>query len=123
MFDPSASSPPDLPPPPPVDRGAANPRYVYLLTRLRGRQITMEEAIELFALQQALLRAASSASRVPAPAGAAAPTPALSGLPMRVDDDGLAYGLLLLGAGAGVLAAVLKRSREGPAAPKPTSPR
>jgi hypothetical protein len=114
------SSSADLPPPPPeeVAAGLANPRYVYLIGRLRNRQITMEEATELFTFQQQLLSAAmaprattSSPSRPPS----AVPTGPSQAVVFN--DEGLALSLLAMGAGAGVLAAVLKRAQEGPRKP------
>ena len=58
---------------------ATSARYVYLMTRLRTKQITMEEATELFSLQQGLLNAARlAASRQvppPSPTTARAPGP------------------------------------------------
>jgi hypothetical protein len=95
------------------------------LGRLRNRQITMEEATELFAIQQATIRAASrappaSASMTPGappPAGAAA----AAGLSV-MSDEGLALALLAFGTGAGVLAAILKRNRDGPTGARPPSP-
>ena len=94
-------------------------RYVYLVARLRNRQITMEEATELFSIQQAMIR------RAPPPpppdesgTGAAAPPPpqssAPTGLALPSVDDALWMTLLTMGAGAGVLAAVFKRAQEGP---------
>jgi hypothetical protein len=112
---------PDSPPP-----GVGNPRYVYLLSRLRNRQITMEEATELFSLQQQMiagaLAAARSASASAAAAGAApgsppSTAPAGTPAPVAFNDEGLALSLLAMGAGAGVLAAVLKRAQEGPRRP------
>jgi hypothetical protein len=112
-YDPSAG--PAAPPPPPEMTG--NPRYVYLLTRLRGRQITMEEATELFALQQGMIRSAAGRSRAYAPPGQAprAPTAPTGTEPVALGmtDDGLALSFLVLGAGAGLFAALLKRAREG----------
>ena len=112
------------PPQSPADAVSASGRYVYLLGRLRNRQITMEEATELFALQQSMLRDAQARAIPPPPppgsaptAGPAARAPAGGAMPMTLDDERLAYGLLILGAGAGVLAAVLKRSQEGPKTP------
>lgn len=94
-----------------------NPRYVYLIERLRNRQITMEEATELFSVQQGMLRLAQAraASASPPTVGAApsgARTPGGGIVPVTVDSESVAYGLLLLGAGAGLLAAVLKRSQQ-----------
>lgn len=113
--------PGSVPPPPEL---AGSPRYVYLLTRLRGRQITMEEATELFALQQAMIRAGSSRPRSPPSPPPTASGPAAGGpiAPMLdMSDDGLAFGLLVLGAGAGIIAALIKRAKEGPT-PGPTTP-
>lgn len=106
--------------PSPQEVGGASPRYVYLIGRLRRREITMEEATELFTLQQSALGAMAARARPvpppPPPESGRATYPASPGVPapIRLDEEGLAYGLLLLGAGAGVLAAVLKRTREGP---------
>lgn len=77
----------------------------------------MEEATELFALQQAMLRAAQSA--LPPPPSApgsfttAAPPPAsMAAGPggVTITEDTLWTGLLFFGAGAGILAAVLRRA-------------
>lgn len=120
MFD--EAGPPGFAPPPPPGTGAAA-RYVYLLSRLRSRQITMEEATELFAMQQEMIRRAGGRPAPPPPAPAApgapsatAPPPPVATLPA---DDQLWLGLLAMGAGAGVLAAVLKRAREGPPQERP----
>lgn len=112
---------PDASPVPVASRSPedTNARYVYLVTRLRNRQITMEEATDLFEIQAAMLRRApppppsdSSDSGSPPPPSAPA-TAALSvGLPPV--DDALWLTLLTLGAGAGVLAAILKRAKDGP---------
>lgn len=93
----------------------ANPRYVFLLGRLRNRQITMEEATELFTIQQQLLAAAVARNRSAPVVGARAPGgPSAGGAPgLTLDEDGFALGLLALGAGAGVLAAILKRAQSG----------
>ena len=121
------SAAPDLPPPPPAGDatvpGITNPRFVYLIGRLRNRQITMEEATELFQLQQQMIAAAvasrTSASPPPSASGnrpSVAPTPT-PGSPPAFDDDSLALSLLAMGAGAGVLAAILRRAQEGPRKP------
>jgi len=115
-------SPPPPPPPAPVESPSGSPRYVYLLGRLRNRQITMEEATELFAIQQVMIRSASRASTsrgsATAPPGAVAPT-GVPGAGLAVmSDEGLALALLAFGTGAGVLAAILQRGRDGP---KPVS--
>lgn len=98
-----------------------NQRYNFLVGRLRNRQITMEEATELFALMQTMIARATEAARVAAfraPAPAAAPPPPAGGpalaprTPPAVagsSDDFLIVGLLAMGAGAGLLAALSKR--------------
>jgi hypothetical protein len=99
--------------------GQRQARYNALLGRLRSRQITMEEATELFAIMQAMLRASELAARR-ASAGAVAPPPPVTGLPsMRAPrtpvaassapDDMFLVGLLAMGAGAGLLAAMARR--------------
>jgi hypothetical protein len=116
--------------------GAASPsvppttaRYVYLMTRLRSKQITMEEATELFSVQQGLLQAARAAA---ARSSSSSSTPSVPGLPgapgqaptpLAISDDTLWTGLLFMGAGAGVLAAILRRAQDGPRTiePKPTA--
>lgn len=116
MYDPSAN-------PVQMAKAATPSRYAYLVTRLRSRQITMEEATELFALQQSLISQASVMSRSPPPppdVGPAEtvtpiPTPsAASGTTGAFSDENIALGLLAMGAGIGLLAAVLKRAQEGP---------
>lgn len=111
-----------MPPPPPPDP-TGGPRYVYLLGRLRSRQITMEEATELFAVQQSMIRSASRASaRSADPAGAAGtavPAAGTSRIP-PLSDEGLAFALLAIATGAGVLAAVMKRGRGDPPVRSPT---
>jgi len=98
-------------------------RYTHLLGRLRSRQITMEEATELFALMETMLRASEAARRVaftaparpgalPAPARPASPVPSPSSAP----DDLFLVGLLAMGAGAGLLAAMARRLGEGTSA-------
>lgn len=129
MFGPDSSAAP------PTSYGLdaqRNTRYVYLVARLRNRQMTMEEATELFGLMQAMLRASESARLVAArsvtvPSAAAseskaaprpAAAPALSG-----SDDFLLMGLLAMGAGAGLWAAMAKRMGEAvPLAPPPAAP-
>ncbi|MCI4365544.1 MAG: hypothetical protein L3K10_05735 [Thermoplasmata archaeon] len=119
---------PNNPPPPPPSSssaGATNARYAYLVGRLRARQITMEEATELFGLMQAMMQrseagrqALMAASRVrgasptPSPTSPVAPrAPAAMG----VSDDMLLFGLLAMGAGAGLVGALAKRFQNGPA--------
>jgi len=111
--------------PPEVQRQA---RYNHLLGRLRSRQITMEEATELFALMQAMLRASEITARrlamaaAPGPAAPAAPSrpPRGTPAPTSAPDDMFLVGLLAMGAGAGLLAAMARRlsdvapPRDGP---------
>ncbi|HYA11301.1 MAG TPA: hypothetical protein VEH10_06515 [Thermoplasmata archaeon] len=111
----------DMEAPPPAPPGAPeaqrHARYNHLLGRLRSRQITMEEATELFALMQAMLRASELAARraataptVPsaAPAAPAAYRGRVPG-PSSAPDDMFLVGLLAMGAGAGLLAAMARR--------------
>lgn len=99
--------------------GAGGQRYNYLVGRLRNRQITMEEATELFTLMQGILARANAqvraaaAYRAPAivaPTAAPLPPPPPRGpaAPSSADDF-LLVGLLAMGAGAGLLAALSKR--------------
>ncbi len=105
----------------------SSPRYVYLVTRLRTRKITMEEATELFGLMNALLRDAQSR---PAPMVSAAPVSSSPGpetsraAPSLWNDDSLGFALLFLGAGAGLLAAGAKKIRadQRPGNGSPPSP-
>jgi hypothetical protein len=116
--------------PPAGGDAARNARYVYLVGRLRNRQMTMEEATELFGMMQAMLRASelgrqaalramatSPSTRAPAPSGSTTPTPAPApgGIPSA--DDLLMLGMLGTGAAAGVLAALTKRIQELTSAP------
>ena len=139
MYRPTASPPsPSVPPPPPppsdpsstesMGASTSSPRYVYLVTRLRTRKITMEEATELFGLMNALVRDARARA---APAVSSTPTvPALPGsqpppaAPSLWNDDNLGFALLFLGAGAGLLAAGAKKIRadQGPGRDSPPSP-
>ncbi|MCI4317930.1 MAG: hypothetical protein L3J96_05270 [Thermoplasmata archaeon] len=116
MFGSTTSA--DLPSPPtPSLSPTASSRYVYLLTRLRNKQITMEEATELFSIQQSMIR---SSLRVPPPppgdAGTSQipPPPVNPALGLPSADDSLWMTMLAMGAGAGVLAALFKRARDGP---------
>ncbi len=99
---------------------AKSGRYAYLVGRLHNRQITMEEATELFGILQAMLKEslavrarlerASLAPAKPAAAPSAAPTG-----PVRVamSDDLLLLGLLAVGAGAGLGAAIARKAGSG----------
>jgi hypothetical protein len=135
---PMAAMPSDAPmepPPPPAPPGSSDAqrqaRYNYLVGRLRGRQITMEEATELFAVMQALLRASDAARRAagaPAPSrseGLARPVPEARrprGAAPAASDDMFLVGLLAMGAGAGLLAAMARRLADG-TPPSPPSDR
>ncbi len=95
-------------------------RHAYLVGRLHNRQLTMEEATELFAIMQGMLQT-SEAARL---ALMRAPRPTTSverpAAPPRVPpppggssgDDLLLVGLLAMGAGAGLLAAMTKRIQD-----------
>ena len=126
---------PPPPPPPPTAPPSPSARYAYLVARLRNRQITMNEATELFEIQQSTLASAlaraqrvadtgdepddTSSSTSPS-ATPSTPSGGASGAPGI--DDAFWMGLLAGGAGAGLLAAVLKRSQEArgaSAAPEP----
>jgi hypothetical protein len=107
-------------------RGSAesqrNVRHTYLIGRLRNRQITMEEATELFGIMQEMLRQ-SEAARLAAvgtpglapaiPGAPVRPAPATRAAPPSGSDDLFLVGLLAMGAGAGLLAAMTKRIAEG----------
>lgn len=101
-------------------------RRVYLMQRLARRQITMEEATELFTLMnrdiEALRRSLPPPPPPPGTPGAR-PSPTspqfpqgLAGLSTQNLEELLIFGGPLIG----MLAAVLKRSMEGPL-PAPTS--
>ena len=118
-----ASANPTAPVPPPGGTVAANARYVYLIGRLRSRQMTMEEATELFGLMQGMLRnselARQAAVRAAGSSAPAAPipgalSPVRSTAPPSGSDDLLLVGILAIGAGAGLLAAMAKRIEGGP---------
>lgn len=114
---------------------AGNTRYAYLVQRLRTRQVTMEEATELFGLMQGMLRASEQARllavrstaatpSLPAPsAPRVIPPPPPAGGSNVAADDFLLMGFLMMGAGAGLLAALTKRIQDapGPPAPRPAS--
>ncbi len=125
MYAPDSASPPVAPPP--GGDAQRNARYVFLVTRLRNRQMTMEEATELFAVMQAMLRASEAARLALSRSPMAAPTlpaetrPAplvLSAPAAGGADEFLLMGLLAMGAGAGLMAAMAKRMQDfGPVAP------
>ena len=108
---------------------SSSPRYVDLVGRLRGRQITMEEATELFEILEAMLReslvvrARLEATRSMAAGPAPAPSRPTEARPApRSSDDLLLLGLLALGAGAGLGAAFSRRLAESGGRGDPPSP-
>lgn len=131
VYDPSAPDDTTVSTPTVMANPGSNARYVYLLSRLRNRQITMEEATELFAIQQGMIRRAPSAppSAPPTPPDTAAtedsatavpPAPAAT-QPFAINDETFALALLAFGAGSGFLAAVAKKARNdllGPLSPE-----
>jgi hypothetical protein len=129
MFDPT---PPATPPAAPGAGSNASARYSYLTSRLRSRQITMEEATELFGIMQGMLarselsrQALMAASRTRGLTGTAAPAAASAPTPPSVPGSGdemLLFGLLALGAGTGLVAALAKRIQDGPTLP-PVAPK
>jgi hypothetical protein len=130
---PTAPSPQRAPSPPiaPIPALAPSPaRYTYLLGRLRGRQITMEEATELFAIQQQIIIRVQAQVLPPPPPPTSpqggSPRAAPSGAAPRgaapTGDDRLWEALPALAAAVGIFAAVLKRAQEGGPS-SPPSPR
>ena len=124
MYAPAPTAAPGQPSP---GRDAVrNARYAYLVGRLQNRQMTMEEATELFTIMQGMLQT-SEAARA-ALARAAVPPPVIPGQvppPARpapapvsgTSDDLFLVGLLAMGAGAGLLAALSKRIQDGASPP------
>ena len=108
--------------------GQRNQRYTYLVARLRNRQMTMEEATELYTLMDGMLRA-SEAARLAVMRTPAAPMPERAALPIpkaapaatapSAGDDFFLLGILAMGAGAGLLAAMTKRMQD--LAPSPSN--
>ena len=106
--------------------GGRNARYGYLVGRLRNRQITMEEATELFNVMQGMLQTSEAAraalmrvpmapvppTRIPPP-----PEGPARAAPTSGGDDLLLVGILAMGAGAGLLAAMSKRIQDGTTPP------
>jgi hypothetical protein len=108
-----------------------NSRYTYLVGRLRNRQMTMEEATELYTLMDGMLRSSeaarvalmrSAATTVAAPAEPALRPKATPGPASAASDDFFLLGILAMGAGAGLLAAMTKRLQEIPTGAPPTDP-
>jgi hypothetical protein len=100
-------------------------RYNYLVGRLRGRQITMEEATELFGLMQGMLRISQLAARAGTMAPASRDAPARPAVPLApgsppASDDLFLIGILAMGAGAGLMAAMAQRLAAG--TPTPARP-
>jgi len=107
----------DRTPPPARTDEQRRVRYNHLIERLRNRQITMEEATELFGLMQGFLRASEAARLAMAPPPPAdekprAPPPKATGMPVPAADDLRVAGILAMGAGAGLLAAITKKMAE-----------
>ncbi len=106
---------------------SSSARYVFLVGRLRNRQITMEEATELFEIMDLTVRSLSAAAAAvpPAPKSSASPksAPAESSVPRFSRDDLLPFGILLVGAASGISAALRDRSRNGPRKGPPESVR
>jgi hypothetical protein len=127
------NTPPPPPGPAPAPGSGSGSRYTYLVSRLRNRQITMEEATELFALMQAMIARANEIARATAMRSSSAPAVPVAPVPEAPkvatgpssSDDLLLVGILAMGAGAGLLAALTKRMGESPAGPSKsgTTPR
>ena len=113
-------SAPSAGPSPGTTRDAArNQRYTYLVGRLHARQITMEEATELFTIMQSMIQTSEAARAammraVPAPpvTGPVTVRPPSGPAAPSSGDDLLLVGLLAMGAGAGLLAAMTKRIQD-----------
>jgi len=112
--------------------GPRNARYAYLLARLQNRQMTMEEATELFTIMQGMLQTSEAArlalarATTPPPTapGQPPPPPRIPSQPTGTGDDLFLVTLLAMGAGAGLLAAMTKRVQDVTApAPAPSSSR
>lgn len=129
MYGPPPES--GTPPPPAPGRDATrSQRHAYLVGRLHNRQMTMEEATELFTIMQSMLQASEAARAAlmrvpppPTPMGPMAPPPRPAAPASAVGDDLLLVGLLAMGATAGLLAAMSKRIQEAtpPVTPTPRS--
>jgi hypothetical protein len=121
----TAPVPPPPPPPEEAEEVPVAPRYPYLVNRLRNRQITMEEATELFAIQRQQVRSLLARTNALTAAAAgpttvvatprSAPTPQMPGMAVSIENlDPWGEGLLFLALGAGLFAALAKRM-QGPA--------
>jgi hypothetical protein len=133
---PTAPSPPPPPPTEEAEEPTSAPRYPYLVARLRNRQITMEEATELFAIQRRQVQALLVRTNALTAAAAASPTPVRMPRPTprttEVSPAAMAAlenldlwgeGLIFLAVGAGLLAAVAKRFQGPPPGSPPAEPR
>jgi len=109
---------PGIPPPTPSGRETRNARYAYLVGRLHNRQITMEEATELFTIMQSMIQTseAARAALMRTQVAPSAPIPPPPGPPPQLavggGDELLLVGLFAIGAGAGLLAAMTKRIQD-----------
>ena len=109
--------------------GSRNSRYTYLVGRLHNRQLTMEEATELFTVMQGMLQT-SEAARIalmrtptaPTPSAHPPPPPPERAAPSSAGDDMLLLGIFAMGAGAGLLAAMTKRIQDATPGAGSTSP-
>jgi hypothetical protein len=107
-----------------------NARYAHLVGRLRSREITMEEATELFTLMQLMLRNSELARVAALRASAGTPGPPVPSAPRTApavaaapaSDDLFLVGLLAMGAGAGLMAAMAKRLTGPPPEPEGRRP-
>jgi hypothetical protein len=117
------------------DSSSRSARYAYLIGRLRTRQITMEEATELFGVMQGMLQRSEAARQAavgatggpdlpppPPRSSTTPPVPSAPGAPGTISDDSILLGLLALGAGAGLVTAVTKRFQETAGAGRPVKP-
>ena len=108
-------------------------RRTYLLQRLANREITMEEATELFALMSRQVEDLQKAVLPPPPPPKPREEVVVELTPRSLSSGTVPWdeGILFGGAMSGILAAILKRSLEGsppapgtaPTARRPTSPR
>jgi hypothetical protein len=122
------NAPPSAPAAAPTSGSGSGSRYNYLAGRLRNRQITMEEATELFALMQGMIARANEVARATAmrtPAVPVAPVPEAPTIATAPSssDDLLLVGILAMGAGAGLIAALAKRMGEAPGTAPSTPPK
>jgi len=103
--------------PPAATDAQRSQRYAYLVGRLNNRQMTMEEATELFNIMQGMIRQSEAArlalSRQPPPPSGSGERPVMAASPASAaSDDFFLLGILAMGAGAGLLAAMTKRLQD-----------